>query len=46
MKRVIFVGIVFAGMVFFVGSVMAQNPIVYPAKGQSQQQMDKDKAEC
>ncbi len=28
------------------GSVLAQNLIIYPAKGQSQEQMEKDKFEC
>ena len=31
---------------FVVGSVLAQDLIIYPAKGQSQEQMDKDKYEC
>ena len=28
------------------GSALAQDPIIYPAKGQSQDQMEKDKFEC
>ena len=28
------------------GNALAQDPIVYPAKGQSQEQMEKDKFEC
>ena len=34
-------------MIFFVsGMTLAQDPIVFPAKGQSQEQMEKDKFEC
>ena len=29
-----------------VGVVMAQDLVIYPAKGQSQEQLDKDKFEC
>lgn len=32
--------------VFFTTSVMAQDFVIYPAKGQSQEQMEKDKFEC
>lgn len=31
---------------FFAGSVMAQDFVIYPAKGQSKEQMEKDKFEC
>ena len=31
---------------FFAGPALAQEPIIYPAKGQSQDQMEKDKFEC
>jgi hypothetical protein len=31
---------------FFAGSAMAQEHMIYPAKGQSQDQMEKDKFEC
>jgi Glycine zipper len=31
---------------FAVGSVLAQDLVIYPAKGQSQEQLDKDKYEC
>ncbi len=31
---------------FFTGTAMAQDPIVFPAKGQSQEQMEKDKFAC
>src|SRR5210317_2556787 len=39
-----FAVLVFA--VFLVSHVQAQEIIVYPAKGQSQEQMEKDKFEC
>ncbi|GAN32701.1 MAG: hypothetical protein UZ01_01545 [Candidatus Brocadia sinica] len=46
MKRMIYAW----GMLFVttctMGSVPAQNLIIYPAKGQSQEQMEKDKFEC
>ena len=31
---------------FAAGYVLAQELVIYPAKGQSQEQMDKDKYEC
>jgi outer membrane lipoprotein SlyB len=31
---------------FFIGVTLAQDPIVFPAKGQSQDQMEKDKFSC
>ena len=47
MDRVFKVAIFVAVMlVMGIGAGLAQDPIVYPAKGQNQQQMDKDKAEC
>lgn len=33
-------------IVFFVTTAFAQEPIIYPAKGQSAKQMEKDKFEC
>ncbi len=33
-------------LVFFVATAFAQEPIIYPAKGQSQEQMEKDKYDC
>ncbi len=50
-RRIIMRLIVFAtAFMLFVtlgsGSVLAQEPIIYPAKGQSQDQMEKDKFEC
>ncbi|MBW1980472.1 MAG: hypothetical protein JRJ12_04575 [Deltaproteobacteria bacterium] len=35
-----------AAIMFLAGQVLAQDFMVYPAKGQSQQQMEKDKFEC
>jgi hypothetical protein len=39
-----------SALVFFatimVGGAAAQNMVIYPAQGQSQEQMDKDKSEC
>jgi Glycine zipper len=32
--------------VFLAGPVWAQDPIIYPAKGQSEDQMEKDKYQC
>lgn len=31
---------------FFAAPILAQEPFVYPAKGQSQEQLEKDKFEC
>lgn len=31
---------------FFFGTALAQEPVIYPARGQSQKQMEKDKFEC
>jgi len=46
MRTVIFLAIF--GLVIAVSAepMLAQDPIVYPAKGQSQDQMEKDKFEC
>jgi hypothetical protein len=46
MKRMILLVSLLVVAAFFTGPVMAQNPVIYPAKGQSQQQMEKDKFEC
>ena len=45
MKKIILVS-VFLVAVMFSGSVFAQDPIIFPAKGQSQEQMEKDKFSC
>jgi hypothetical protein len=41
---VIFVGLLFVTLIG--GNAFAQNPMIYPAKGQSQEQTEKDKYEC
>jgi hypothetical protein len=46
MKGAWFFVIVLAFVGILVGPVLAQDPIVYPNKGQSQDQMEKDKYEC
>jgi len=47
MERVFKLAVLFAVILGIgIGVVFAQDPIVYPAKGQNQQQMDKDKGEC
>ena len=46
MRRMIVLFAFLALMGLFVGSALAQDLIVYPAKGQSQDQMEKDKFEC
>ena len=47
MERVFKLGVLVTAMlVIGAGAGFAQDPIVYPAKGQNQQQMDKDKGEC
>jgi hypothetical protein len=45
MKRLVQIAMNLA-VVFFVTTVWAQKPIVYPAKGQSAQQQTKDDGEC
>ena len=46
MKRIVLLVILPVVVVLFTGSVLAQNLMIYPAKGQSQEQMEKDKFEC
>jgi outer membrane lipoprotein SlyB len=46
MKPVAFITFLLLFSVWLVGPVWAQDPIVYPAQGQSQDQMEKDKYEC
>jgi hypothetical protein len=46
MKSIKWAFIVLICGVFLVSHVQAQDPIVFPAKGQSEQQMEKDKFEC
>jgi uncharacterized protein HemX len=46
MKRIILLGSLVVVTAFLTGPVMGQNVVIYPAKGQSQEQMEKDKFEC
>ncbi len=46
MKRIVQFMAVLSLLLFITGGVQAQDPVVYPAKGQSQQQMEKDKFDC
>ncbi len=46
MKRIMYVWILLLVTAGFMGSALAQGLIIYPAKGQSQEQMEKDKFEC
>ena len=46
MRAAIYASIGLMIMTLFVGPALAQELIVYPAKGQSQEQQEKDKFEC
>jgi hypothetical protein len=46
MKRKIIFTAVFILSVILTATVMAQDPMVYPAQGQSEEQMEKDKYQC
>jgi nitrate/nitrite transporter NarK len=46
MKSLLFILVLMVLLGFGAGSVMAQEPIIYPAQGQSQDQLEKDKFEC
>ena len=46
MKQVIILTVLLFLSIFLAGPVLAQDPIVYPAQGQSQDQMEQDKFEC
>ena len=46
MKQVTFFTLLLFLSVFLAGPVWAQDPIVYPAKGQSEDQIEKDKYQC
>ncbi|MFC1579462.1 glycine zipper family protein [Thermodesulfobacteriota bacterium] len=46
MKRVIFIFFFMLVTFVFTGMAVAQEPIIFPAKGQSQDQMEKDKFSC
>ena len=46
MKRIVLVVFLLGVVVCVTGTALGQNVVIYPAKGQSQQQMEKDKYEC
>jgi hypothetical protein len=46
MRKGVFIWIVMLILAFWVGLALAQELIVFPAKGQSQEQMEKDKYDC
>ena len=46
MKRVILFIVLLYFAIFLSGPVFAQDPIVYPAEGQSQEQMEQDEFQC
>ena len=46
MRHVAFIAFLLLFSVWLVSPVWAQDPIVYPAKGQSEDQMEKDKYQC
>jgi hypothetical protein len=46
MRKRILIGIATAAFLFFAGWVWAQEPIIFPAQGQSPEQTEKDKCEC
>jgi hypothetical protein len=46
MKQVFFLTVLLFLVTFLTGPVSAQDPIVYPAQGQSQEQMEKDEFQC
>ena len=46
MKQVTFTTLVLLLLIWFAGPVSAQEVIVYPAKGQSEEQMEQDKFQC
>ena len=46
MKNAKRISITLFSMLIFAGSAMAQNPFIYPAKGQSNEKMEQDKFQC
>lgn len=46
MKRIVLVTFLLSVIVCVAGAALGQNLVIYPAKGQNQQQMEKDKYEC
>ena len=46
MQTIFKITILLTGVLMGINMAFAQEPIIYPAKGQDQQQMEKDKFEC
>ncbi len=46
MRKGVFISVIMLVWAFWVGFALAQELIVFPAKGQTQEQMEKDKFEC
>jgi hypothetical protein len=46
MRRIILLMTIMTLPIFFAGPLLGQDLIVFPAKGQTQEQMEKDKFEC
>ena len=46
MKQMLILAVLLFFSIFFAGPVIAQDPIVYPAKGQNEDQIEKDKYQC
>ena len=46
MRKMVLIWMVMLVLAFWVGFALAQELIVFPAKGQSQEQMEKDKYDC
>jgi hypothetical protein len=46
MRKRILIGFATAAFLFFTGWVWAQEPIIFPAQGQSPEQTEKDKTDC
>lgn len=46
MKKALFIIVLLLLAIFLTDPVSAQDPIVYPAQGQSQEQMEKDEFQC
>ena len=46
MRKKALIGMVMMGLILLSGAASAQELVVFPAKGQSQEQMEKDKSDC
>lgn len=46
MKQVIFFSLIFLFSIFLASPLFAQDPIIYPAEGQSRDQQERDEFEC